>query len=75
MLCQNCNHNEANVRYTQIINGEKKEMFLCDECSKKLGIDNMKLSLPIDFSSFFGDLLNEYNNDLMPFLKNPNELI
>lgn len=74
MLCQNCNHNEANVRYTQIINGEKKEMFLCDKCSKELGIDNMKLSLPIDFSSFFGDLLNEYDSSFMPLLQKPNEL-
>lgn len=74
MLCQNCNHNEANVRYTQIINGEKKEMFLCDKCSKEFGIDNMKLSLPIDFSSFFGDLLNEYDNSFMPLLQKPNEL-
>lgn len=74
MLCQNCNHNEANVRYTQIINGEKKEMFLCDKCSKELGIDNMKLSLPIDFSSFFGDLLNEYDSAFMPLLQKPNEL-
>lgn len=74
MLCQNCNNNEANVRYTQIINGEKKEMFLCDKCSKELGIDNMKLSLPIDFSSFFGDLLNEYDSSFMPLLQKPNEL-
>ena len=74
MLCQNCNHNEANDRYTQIINGEKKEMFLCDKCSKELGIDDMKLSLPIDFSSFFGDLLSEYDNAFMPLLQEPHEL-
>ncbi len=74
MLCQNCNQNEANVRYTQIINGEKKEMFLCDKCSRELGIDNMKLSLPIDFSSFFGDLLSEYDSAFMPLLQEPNEL-
>lgn len=74
MLCQNCNHNEANVRYTQIINGEKKEMFLCDKCSKELGIDEMKLSLPIDFSSFFGELLNEYDSSFMPLLQKPNQL-
>ncbi|MBQ9298658.1 MAG: UvrB/UvrC motif-containing protein [Clostridia bacterium] len=74
MLCQNCNKNEANVRYTQIINGEKKEMFLCEECSKKLGIDSMALSLPISFSNFFGDLLDEYNSDFMPLLKRPDEI-
>lgn len=68
MLCQNCKKNEANVKYTQIINGIKKEMMLCDKCSKELGIDNMKLSLPISFSNFFGDLLNEYDNSFMPLI-------
>ena len=29
MLCQNCGKNEANVRYTQIVNGVKKEMIFC----------------------------------------------
>ena len=38
MLCENCGENEANVRYTQIVNGVKKEMHLCDKCSKELGI-------------------------------------
>ena len=28
MLCQNCGKNEANVRYTQIVNGTKKEMVI-----------------------------------------------
>lgn len=73
MLCQNCNKNEANVRYTQIINGVKKEMILCEKCSKELGIDNMKLSLPISFSNFFGDFLNEYDNSFMPLITKPKE--
>lgn len=71
MLCQNCKKNEASVKYTQIINGEKIEMYLCDKCSKELGIDN---KLNIDFSSFLGDLLTEYDNHFMPYLKKSNEL-
>lgn len=69
MLCENCNQNEANVRYTQIINGLKKEMHLCDKCAKKLGIGgiNFNLEMPIDFSGLFGDLLNEYDqNEFLP---------
>ena len=38
MKCQNCGKNNANVKYTQIINGEKKEFILCEECAEKLGI-------------------------------------
>ena len=53
MLCDNCGKRNANVRYTQIINGNKKEMILCEECSKKLGIGNMNFNMPINFSSFY----------------------
>lgn len=68
MLCQNCKKNEANVKYTEIINGEKKVLMLCEECSHELGIDNINFNMPIDFSSFFGGLLEEgYDeNRLMP---------
>ncbi len=65
MLCQNCNENEANVRYTEVINGKKKELMLCEECSRKLGIDNkINFNMPIDFSSFFGGMLED--PDFMP---------
>lgn len=60
MKCENCGKNEANVKYTQIINGEKKQMFLCQECSAKLGIDsNIHLNMPINFSSFLSDFFDD----------------
>ena len=69
MLCQNCNENEATVRYTEIINEEKREVMLCEKCSRELGIGHMNFNMPIDFSSFFGDLLGEYeDNSFMPLL-------
>ena len=72
MLCENCNENEANVRYTQIINGVKKEMNLCEECAHKLGVGEININLPIDFSNFFVDLLNEYEDSgFMPTLALP----
>lgn len=76
MLCQKCNKNEANVKYTEIINGEKKEMMLCEECSHKLGLDNINFNMPIDFSSFFGGLLeDEYNSpEFMPLFQQVKEL-
>ena len=65
MLCQNCGKNEANFRYTQIINGVKKELILCQECARKLGVD--KIDLPMNFSSFLGDFFNDYaENSLLP---------
>jgi len=77
MLCEKCNKHEANVKYTEIINGEKKEMMLCEECSHKLGLDNVSFNMPIDFSSFFGGLLEDemYNEqEFMPLFKKVKEL-
>ena len=66
MKCQNCGENEANVMYTQIVNGVKKEMYLCEECSKKLGIGhNIEFNMPIDLSSFLGNFLEEYDDGFM----------
>lgn len=61
MKCQNCGENEANVKYTQVINGVKKEMALCDECSKSLGLQSVDFNIPINFSSFLGQFLEEDN--------------
>lgn len=69
MKCENCGNNEANVKYTQIINGEKKQMFLCEECSEKLGINDIHFNMPISFNSFLEDFFNDMNEiNLIPSL-------
>ena len=70
MKCQNCGVNEANVRYTQIINGVKKEMALCEECSKNLGISDFDFNMPINFSNFLGDLFEDTENLLPDYIRN-----
>lgn len=65
MLCENCGKRKANVQYTQIINGKKKEMHLCEECSEKLGINEMGFTMPINFSSFLSDFIDEFENGSM----------
>lgn len=59
MLCDNCGKRNANVRYSENINGRKKELNLCEECSQKLGIGHMDFNMPIDFSSFFGEFMED----------------
>ena len=66
MMCQNCGKNEVTFRYTQIINGVKKEMNLCDKCARELGLKDMNFSMPINFSSFLSDFFNDYNDSLLP---------
>lgn len=75
MKCQNCGEHDANFRYTEIINGVKKELNLCEECAKKMGVDNLNFNIPINFSSFFGDFLNEYDDsEFIPMLTPTNKL-
>lgn len=56
MKCQNCGKNLASVRYTQVINGEKTELFLCDECANEMNIGmNFNFGMNDVFSTFFDD--------------------
>ena len=69
MLCENCGKREANVRYTENINGRRRELNLCEECSQKLGVGQMDFSMPIDFSSFLGGFMDELTTpSFMPML-------
>lgn len=68
MLCQKCKERESNVKYTQVINGEKTEMMLCEKCASELGIGEMKFNMPLSFSNIFGDFL-EPELDFLPKLK------
>ena len=36
MLCSMCHKNEAVICYTEIVNGVRKEQYLCPECAAKL---------------------------------------
>ena len=67
MLCKNYRKKEVNFRYTQIVNGVKKEMALCEDCARKLGLYNdMDFSMPISMSSFLGDMLGNYEEAFLP---------
>lgn len=70
MLCENCGENEANVRYTQIVNGVKKEMKLCKNCADELGIGDMDFNMPINLSSFLSDFFDDTSDTFLPeFIK------
>lgn len=56
MKCQNCRKNNANVKYTQVINGDKRQLFLCDECANEMNIGmNFDFGIHDVFSNFFDD--------------------
>lgn len=37
MICQECGSNPATLHFTKIINGEKTEVHLCEDCAKERG--------------------------------------
>lgn len=50
MLCDICKKREANFYITEIINSEKKNLYICEICASKLGIKGIlkELNIPFD---------------------------
>lgn len=75
MLCENCGNNEANVKYTQIMNGVKKQMNLCEKCADELGLNNISFDMPINFSNFLEDIFDDDQTLFMPNIVRNEKLI
>ncbi|MDD6603508.1 MAG: UvrB/UvrC motif-containing protein [Eubacteriales bacterium] len=58
MKCSHCNNRDANTHYKRVINGQKEEMYLCEECAKELGVMDEFSFKPFSMDSFFGGLLS-----------------
>ena len=55
MLCQNCNENQATVFFFFLINGQERELHLCEDCAKHFG---MQLSFDELFQGFLDGFLS-----------------
>lgn len=62
MLCDICKKREATIFITEIINGEKKNLYICEICASKLGIKGLLKELNIPFDE---DILKKFL-ELMP---------
>ncbi len=58
MLCQRCGEKEATVHLTKIVNGEKAELFLCEDCAEETGQLSFKTSEPFSFQDLLAGILN-----------------
>ncbi|MFW6268982.1 MAG: UvrB/UvrC motif-containing protein [Bacillota bacterium] len=58
MLCQNCGEKEATVHLTKIINGEKTEVYLCEECAEEKGKLSFESDNPFSFQNLLAGILN-----------------
>ena len=65
MLCEICHTREANVTYTEIINGQKREQHLCQVCAgeQTLAITG-KLGNEISIGSILSGILQNYAKGL-----------
>jgi protein arginine kinase activator len=58
VLCQECGKRPATVHLTQIINGQKRELHLCEQCARargELGIIGEPFTIPTLLSSIITD--------------------
>lgn len=60
MLCQNCQKRAATVHFTQVINNNKVEMYLCEQCADQKG--QLNFISPFGINNFF-PVIMEYEPD------------
>jgi protein arginine kinase activator len=56
MKCQKCGKHEATTHFTEIINGLKKESFLCQQCAQDGNVMGFKSVFDDNFETFFKSL-------------------
>lgn len=55
MLCQHCQKRIANVHFTQVVNNNKVELYLCEQCAREKG--KISFGSPLNASDFFSGLM------------------
>ncbi|OEF96384.1 hypothetical protein BHF71_04325 [Vulcanibacillus modesticaldus] len=58
MLCENCGKRPATLHFTKIINGQKNEYHLCEQCAKEKGEIFSSSSESFPFHHLLSGLLN-----------------
>ena len=58
MLCDKCKKNEAKINLVKIINGEKQQIWLCEECAKNISNIPFLSSIPDGAGFPFQEILN-----------------
>jgi protein arginine kinase activator len=64
MICQKCNINPANVQVTLVINGERIDTRLCQECAHELGMDNPFSEQSVEMAQMIMQALQEQQREL-----------
>lgn len=57
MLCERCKENQATVHYTEVINGKKRQLNLCENCAGELQPQSFSFMPQLSFHDFLGGLM------------------
>lgn len=58
MICDKCKKNEAKINLVKIINGEKQQIWLCEECARNISNIPFLSSIPDGAGFPFQEILN-----------------
>ncbi len=62
MLCERCFKKNATITITHIVNGQKQELNLCEDCAREAGINQAMTNLPQIFTGLMLDILKSKQN-------------
>lgn len=68
MICEKCKTREATVHYTEILNGQKRQLNLCSMCAGELNPQGINFMPQLNFHSFLGGLMG---HSIGAFTKTP----
>ena len=58
-MCQRCHKNPAQVHLSKVVNGEKSERFLCQDCAHQEGAFNFMLAPQFTMQHVLGPLIGQ----------------
>lgn len=60
-LCQRCQERPAQVHFSKVINGDKSERFLCEDCAREEGAFHFMLAPQFTVQHVLGGLIGQGN--------------
>lgn len=58
-ICQRCQQKPAHVHFSKVINGEKSEQFLCEDCARAQGAFNFMMGPQFTVQHVLGGLIGQ----------------
>lgn len=60
-ICQRCQQKPAQVHFSKVVNGEKSERYLCEECARQEGAFHFMLGPQFTVQHVLGSLIGQGN--------------